>query len=104
MTTSISYRRYLRTAMAIDAHRKTNARLCNTDSHPGGLANTEETRNETTRSAAAVTNHLSCSRSSPTERRYRMITATSATTNDARRKMYRRTNAPPPFEAWENGW
>ena len=69
MTTSISYRRYLSTAIAIVENRKMNATLWNTESHTGevGPPPAKPIRNDSTTNVAPVANHLIWSRSSPTE-------------------------------------
>src|ERR1700689_2286433 len=63
MIRSISYSRYLRTAVAMAVHRHKNATLCST------FTTAEFTQidatNTTTSNSAAVAHHFSCNRSSP---------------------------------------
>src|SRR5580700_11609418 len=63
MIRSISYSRYLRTAVAMAVHRHKNATLCST--FTTAESTQIDTTNTTTSNSAAVAHHFSCNRSSP---------------------------------------
>src|SRR4051812_45237863 len=79
MTTSISYRRDLRVAIASAVHTNKGARRLMIDMS-GELVHTGR-RNVTATTTAAVANHFICSRSSSLDRRYRRIVEISAATS-----------------------
>src|SRR6266702_2765299 len=74
MTRSMSYRRYFMIATAMATHRAVSA-TWNRTSSQGVEKKLLGTKTAPTR-VAEKTNHLSCCRSSPRLRRYRMIEAT----------------------------
>jgi len=81
MIRSIAYSRYFRIAMAMAAHRQTNARLCST------FRNAEFTQivttNSTASTSAAVAHHFSCNRSSPEDLANRTTSAATLTSTAA---------------------
>ena len=74
-------------AIAMAVHSNTNARLWRTEMATGGLEEPEknDATNVATTSAAPVTNHFNCRRSSPTDARNRATTATRDATSAATR-------------------
>src|SRR5438477_9323027 len=89
MTTSMSYSRYFTTAFAMAAYMKRSARVNSTEARPQWEM--KFGTNAIATSAAAVTNHLSWRRSSPTEPRKR----TKSETTDA--SMATRIATSPPM-------
>src|SRR5215831_12118375 len=95
ITMSMSYSRYFSTAIAIAAHRHTNARLPSTLT-TATLVKSPGT-SVTTTSTAAAANHFSCSRSSPDDRANLTTSAATLTTSAAaiRQKIAVRLGAFP---------
>src|SRR5580693_1628549 len=81
MIRSISYSRYLRTAVAMAVHKHKNATLCST------FTTAEFTQidatNTTASTSAAAAHHFSCNRSSPDDLANLMTTATTLTSSPA---------------------
>src|SRR5271169_4778183 len=96
MIRSMSYSRYLRTAMAMAVHRHTNARLCST------FTTAEFTQidatNTTTSNSEAAAHHFSCNRSSPDDLANLTTSATTLTSSPAliRKAAIRRNNVVGP--------
>src|SRR2546430_11773286 len=81
ITTSMAYSRYSSTAMATATHGDKNARL--ESASKTGERSQNVTASITSTSTAAAANHLSCSRSSPTERANLTTTAATLTASAA---------------------
>src|SRR5215211_8057061 len=79
MMRSMSYRRYLRTAIAIATSMKASERV--TAAEAAIACEKNPTAIEAATSVAAPTNHFSCWRSSPLDRRKRTTTETAESTN-----------------------
>src|ERR1700689_2840318 len=96
MILSISYRRYLRTAMSMAVHRHKNARLWSTFT-TAEFAQIDA-MNTTTSTSAAVAHHFSCNRSSPEDVANLTTIATPLTSSPAliRKGDIERSNAFGP--------
>src|ERR1700722_20496865 len=100
MIRSISYSRYLRTAVAMAVHRHKNATLCSTFT-TAEFSQIDAT-NTTASTSAAAAHHFSCNRSSPDDLANLSTTATTLTSSPAliRTAVIERSNelrpSPPP--------
>src|ERR1700733_3489302 len=81
MIRSISYSRYLRTAVAMAVHRHKNATLCST--FTTAEFSQIDAINTTASTSAAAAHHFSCNRSSPDDLANLMTTATTLTSSPA---------------------
>src|ERR1700733_8173078 len=96
MIRSISYSRYLRTAVAMAVHSHKNATLCST------FTTAEFTQidvaNTTTRTRAAVAHHFSCNRSSPDDLANLTTSPTTLSSNAAvtAKPVIQNSHAPGP--------
>src|SRR5580658_1599084 len=81
MIRSISYSRYLRTAVAMAVHRHKKATLCST--FTAAEFTQIDATNTTTSNSAAAAHHFSCNRSSPDDLANLTTTATTLTSSAA---------------------
>src|SRR5580658_9361222 len=81
MIRSISYSRYLRTAVAMAVHRHKKATLCST--FTAAEFTQIDATNTTTSNSAAAAHHFSCNRSSPDDLANLTTTATTLTSSPA---------------------